>query len=88
MSIRREEVYKSRKEVDYRDAYKNSVSKKYLVYLGVYAIRQERWEFIKENKTVRKQENTLSTKKVFKKKEKENTLSTKKANKKNKNKIR
>ena len=29
---------------------------------------QKRWEFIKENKIVRKQENTLSTKKVIKKK--------------------
>ena len=35
-----------------------------------------RWEFIKENKKVRKQENTLSTRKVIKK---ENMLSTKKA---------
>ena len=29
-----------------------------------------RWEFIKENKKVRKQENTLSTKKAIKKKKK------------------
>ena len=36
-----------------------------------------RWEFIKENKKVRKNENTLSTKKAIKKKEK-NTLLTKK----------
>ena len=35
-----------------------------------------RWEFIKENKKVRKKKNTLSTKK--KEKKKENTLSTKK----------
>ena len=45
-----------------------------------------RWEFIKENKKVRKQENTLSTKKAIKKKikkeKKENMLSTKKALKK------
>ena len=40
-----------------------------------------RWEFIKENKKVRKQENTLSDKKAIKKKEKkkENMLSTKEA---------
>jgi len=41
-----------------------------------------RWEFIKENKKVKKQENTLSTKKAIKKKKekkkKDNTLSTKK----------
>ena len=43
---------------------------------------QKRWEFIEENKKVRKQENTLSTKKAIKKKKKENTLSTKKAIKK------
>ena len=30
----------------------------------------QRWEFIKENKKVRKQENRLSTKKVIKKKKK------------------
>ena len=42
-----------------------------------------RWEFIKENKKVRKQENTLSTRKATKEKKKEkNTLSTKKATKK------
>ena len=41
-----------------------------------------RWEFIKENKKVRKQENTLLTKKATKK----NTLSTTKANKKQKEK--
>ena len=51
------------------------------------------WEFIKENKKLRKQEKTLSTKKAIKKKEKndkvqkkekkkENTLSTKKVIKK------
>ena len=42
------------------------------------------WEFINENKKVRKQENTLSAKKVIKKKKKkkENTLSTRKATKK------
>ena len=47
-----------------------------------------RWEFIKEIKKVRKQENTLSTKKVIKKKrkKKENTLSTKKVIKKKGNK--
>ena len=46
--------------------------------------RDLRWEFIKENKKVRKQENTLSTKKAMKKKrkKKENTLSIKKAMKK------
>ena len=41
--------------------------------------------FIKENKKVRKQENTLSTKKAIKKKrkhKKENTFSTKRATKK------
>ena len=44
----------------------------------------QRWEFIKENKKIRKQEKKLSTKKATKKKEKkeENTLSTKKAIKK------
>ena len=48
-----------------------------------------RWEFIKENKKVRKQENTFTTKKASKKKrkKKENTLSTKKAIKKKKKKI-
>ena len=43
-----------------------------------------RWEFIKENKKVRKKKaNTLSTKKVIKKrkKKKENTLSTKQTKK-------
>ena len=48
--------------------------------------RPERWEFKKENKRVRREENTLSTKKAIKKKrkKKENTLSTKKATKKKK----
>ena len=48
----------------------------------------QRWEFIKENKKVRKQENTLSTKKEVKKKKKrkKNTLSTKNATKKKKGK--
>ena len=32
------------------------------------------WEFIKENKKVRKQENTLSTKKTIKKKERKHVL--------------
>ena len=47
-----------------------------------------RWEFIKENKEVRTQENTLSTKKAINKKEKkkENTLLAKKAIKKKKKK--
>ena len=48
------------------------------------------WEFIKENKKVRKQEKTLSTKKAIKKKrkKKENTLLTKKAIKKKRKKTR
>ena len=33
-----------------------------------------RWEFIKENKTLRKQENTLSTKKATKKRRQKNFL--------------
>ena len=54
--------------------------------MSVYGVQI--WEFIKENKKVRKQENTLSTKKATKKKrkkndngnekKKENTLLTKK----------
>ena len=47
-----------------------------------YRDKQQWWEFIKENKKVRKQENTLSTKRKQKEKRKENTLSTKKAIKK------
>ena len=40
-------------------------------------LRNLGWEFIKENKKVRKQENTLSTKKAIKKKEKITTVKKK-----------
>ena len=50
--------------------------------LKIHRLSGWRLEFIKENKKVRKHENTLSTKKAIKKKKekrKENSLSTKKA---------
>ena len=43
---------------------------------------EQRWEFIKENKKVRKQENTLFDQESDHENEKENMLSTKKAIKK------
>ena len=39
-------------------------------YCAENTSNKKRWEFIEENKKVRKQENTLSTKKATKKKEK------------------
>ena len=44
------------------------ISMKKKANLSTLFVRILRWEFIKENKKVRKQENTLSTKKAFKKK--------------------
>ena len=48
--------------------------------IPVLHFKNQRWEFIHENKKVKKKENPLSTKKAAKKKEKkkENTLSNKK----------
>ena len=45
----------------------------------------QRWEFIKENKKVRKQENTLSTKKVIKKKRKKTRSQPRKRSRENDN---
>ena len=54
------------------------------IFLNMDDASNQPYLFIKENKKVRKQENTLSTKKAIKKKRKtkENTLSAKKAIKK------